>query len=83
MPANYINVEHWNAYTFDACFQSKWEVMSHPVSVTCQHCGAVFDPFGDYTDYEGPVPCIGCHKSTWISVDRNGTVLECKKWPAS
>ncbi|MDA4112183.1 MAG: hypothetical protein OK439_06555 [Thaumarchaeota archaeon] len=50
------------------------------VNVTCEYCGAEFEPYGDYANYEGPVPCAGCHKSTWVSIDE-GEVLESKKWP--
>ncbi len=49
------------------------------VNVTCAYCGSNFVPYGDYDNFEGPVPCMACHKSTWVSVD-NGMVLESKKW---
>jgi hypothetical protein len=50
------------------------------VVVTCIHCGSRFEPYGKYEDYEGPIPCAGCHKATWVSVVR-GTVVVSEKWP--
>jgi hypothetical protein len=49
------------------------------VDVTCGYCGARFAPYGEYENYEGPVPCAGCHKSTWVSVV-DGTVVDSKRW---
>ncbi len=49
------------------------------VNVICAYCGSSFVPYGDYDNFEGPVPCMECHKSTWVSVD-NGMVRESKKW---
>ncbi|MFI5419935.1 MAG: hypothetical protein ACHQ1H_03105 [Nitrososphaerales archaeon] len=50
------------------------------VNVTCEYCGAEFEPYGDYSNYEGPIPCAGCHKSTWFSIGED-QVLDSKKWP--
>ncbi len=52
------------------------------MTITCAHCGNRFEPHGNYEDYEGPVPCIGCHKGTWVSVVR-GVVVVSEKWPRS
>ncbi|GEM_PF-5953632 len=50
------------------------------VSITCAHCGSNFEPYGDYSNYEGPVPCIACHKSSWTKIV-SGSVEELRKWP--
>lgn len=51
-------------------------------SATCAHCGSEIEIYGDQANFEGPVPCVACHKSTWISVD-DGRVTESQKWPAA
>ncbi len=50
------------------------------VDATCAYCGSVIEPYGDLSNFQGPVPCVACHKSTWMSIN-NGKIVESQKWP--
>jgi hypothetical protein len=50
------------------------------VTVACAHCGSRFDLHGSYDDFEGPVPCVECHRATFVSVVR-GEVIVSERWP--
>jgi len=52
------------------------------VSVSCAFCGSAIEPYGDEASFQGPVPCVACHKSTWVSID-DGKLVESQKWPLS